>query len=361
VLAEAEGLFAHAAAARAWQRPSPEGATEAALPWLELSDNTNRFGMPPAAAAALAGFDTARLPRYPEERAEDLCAALGRHAGVDPAAVVVGCGSDDLIDAALRAFAAPGERVAFLAPTFVMVDRYARANRLAPIALPPCADGAPDLDALIAARPRIAYLCSPNNPTGAGLPAGSVERVLAETDALVLLDEAYVEFAGVPSLAARAATHDRLLVARTFSKAFGLAGLRIGWMVGAADRVRAIAADRGPFRVGMAAEAAALAALRDDGDWIRAQVAATTECRERLVTALREGGFAPLPSQANFVLVPVPGADSALAQMADHRIRVRAFRDLPGIGDALRITVGPWPEMERVLTALGVILARRAQ
>ena len=316
IVAEAEGLFAHAEAARAWQRPDRASRAGTAAPWLDLSDNTNRFGPAPAASAALAGLDAAGLGRYPSPDQDELRAALACYAEVSAESIVLGCGSDDLIDAALRAFAAPGERVAFPAPTFVMVERYARANGRVPVAVPPRADGTPDLESLIAARPRIAYLCSPNNPTGACLPAGSVERVLAETDALVLVDEAYIEFADAPSLAARAVVDGRLLVARTLSKAFGLAGLRVGWMVGAPALVRRIADDRGPFRVGVASEAAALAALRHDVPWMRARAGAAADARERFTLALRGAGFAPLPSRANFVLVPVSDAESAHSRSA---------------------------------------------
>jgi histidinol-phosphate aminotransferase len=326
---------------------------------IDLSDNTNRFGVPPAAAAALAAFDPAAATRYPSASNDALRAALAAYAGVAPDEVVTGCGSDDVLDGALRAFGAPGARVAFPAPTFVMIEHFARANALVPVAVPPRADGAPDLDALLAARPDIVYLCSPNNPTGARLPAGALERVLDGTRGLVILDEAYAEYAGATA-AASAPARGRLLVARTMSKAFALAGLRVGWAVGAAPLVTAVEKARGPFKVGAAAEAAALAALAHDQAWVRARAAEAVACRERFAAALAGAGFAPLPSAANFVLVPVADAAAADAALRARGIVVRAFAELPGVGDALRVTVAPWPVLEPVLAALRAAAAPAA-
>jgi histidinol-phosphate aminotransferase len=318
---------------------------------LDLSDNTCRFGVPPAAAAALAAFDPALVTRYPSAANDELREALAEYAGVAADEVVTGCGSDDVLDSALRAFGRPGDRVAFPAPTFVMLEHYARANALEPVPVPPRPGGVPDVDGLLAAGARHVYLCSPNNPTGGVLPGGALERVLAATPGLVILDEAYAEFAG-RSEAAAAPARARLLVARTLSKAFGLAGLRVGWAVGARDLVSAVEKARGPYRVSAPAEAAALAALTGDLGWVRAHVADAVLARDRFAAALREAGFAPLPSAANFLLVPVESAAAADRALRARGIAARAFTGLPGIGDALRITVAPWPALGEVLAAL---------
>ena len=318
---------------------------------LDLSDNTCRFGVPPAAAAALAAFDPAAAARYPSPANHALRAALAAYAGVAADEIVTGCGSDDVLDSALRAFGRPGDRVACLAPTFVMLAHYARANALVPVAVPPRADGAPDVDALLAAGAEHVYLCAPNNPTGAPLPEGALARALAATPGLVILDEAYAEFAG-RSEVATAPARGRLLVARTLSKAFGLAGLRVGWGVGARELVLAVEKARGPFRVSAPAEAAAVAALTADLGWMRAHAAEAVAVRERFAAALRAAGFAPLPSAANFVLVPVRDAAGAAAALRAGGVAVRAFAALPGVGDALRVTVAPWPVLEPVVAAL---------
>jgi histidinol-phosphate aminotransferase len=270
--------------------------------------------------------------------------------GVSPDEVVTGCGSDDVLDSALRAFGTPGARVAFPAPTFVMTPHFAIGNALEPVPVPPRPDGMPDLDALLEARADLVYLCSPNNPTGATLPEGALERVLAGTRGLVILDEAYAEFADA-SRAADAPALGRVLVSRTFSKAHGLAGLRVGYGVAARPVVEAIEKARGPYKVSGPGEAAALAALTDEA-WLRATVAEAVTCRERFAAALRDVGFAPLPSAANFLLVPVADAMAADRALRSRGIVVRAFMALPGVGDALRITVAPWPVLETVLAAL---------
>lgn len=317
---------------------------------LDLSDNTNRFGMPPAAAAALRAFDPTASMRYPSAANDALREAIALRVGVSPEEIITGCGSDDVLDSALRAFGTTGARVAFPAPTFVMTAHFASGHALVPVPVPPRPDGTPDLDALLEARADLVYLCSPNNPTGATLPEGTLERVLAGTRGLVILDEAYAEFAGT-SRAADAPALGRVLVSRTFSKAHGLAGLRVGYGVAARPVIEAIEKARGPYKVGTHAEAAALAALTDDA-WMRATVAEAVACRDRFAGALREAGFAPLPSAANFVLVPVADAVAADGALRARGIVVRAFTALHGVGDALRITVAPWPVLEPVLAAL---------
>jgi histidinol dehydrogenase len=374
-IASAEGLAAHAEAARALLRPGPGADPErVALPprragldrltlyrsvdpgLLDLASNHNLFGVPPAAAAALAHFESAGIARYPSASNDELRAALATLHDVPLASIVTGCGSDDVLDATLRAFGVAAERVAYPAPTFVMAAHFATTNGLLPMAIPPRADGEPDLDALIAARAAITYLCSPNNPTGSLLSRGALDRILEATRGLVILDEAYGDFSGT-SNATLAAGHGRLLVLRTMSKAFGLAGMRVGWGIGAPALVQAVECARGPYRVSAPAEAAALAVLRHDLPWVRARVADAVSCRVRLCAALAAAGFAPLPSHANFLLVPVADAAGAARALRERGIAVRAFGSLPGVGDALRITVAPWPLLEPAIATI-VAVAR---
>jgi histidinol-phosphate aminotransferase len=318
---------------------------------IDLSDNTSRFGVPPSALAALRADAAAAVTRYPSAYGDPLKEALAAYAGVEPGQIATGCGSDDVLDAAIRAFGRPGERFAFPEPTFPMAPRFARLNGLALAPVPLAADGAFDPDALLAAGPAVIYLCSPNNPTGARLDPAAVERVIERAPGVVLLDEAYAEFAGGGRLA-EAPRRPGLLVVRTLSKAFGLAGLRVGWACGAAVLVRAVELSRGPYKVGVTALCAATAAVTHDLDWVRARAAEAVAMRGRLAVALRARGFAPLPSAANFVLVPVAGAVRVAAEMRARGVAVRAFEALPGVGDALRITAAPAAEMERALAAL---------
>jgi histidinol-phosphate aminotransferase len=318
---------------------------------LDLSDNTSRFGVPPSALAVLREDAATGVARYPSAYGEGLKRALADYAGVTPGEVATGCGSDDVLDSAIRAFARPGERFAHLAPTFPMAERFARLNGLEVGDAPLAADGSFDPAALLAGDPAVVYMCSPNNPTGASLDPGAVEYVLAHAPGVVLLDEAYAEFAGT-GRAADAPARRGLVVVRTLSKAFGLAGLRVGYACAEASLVRQIELSRGPYKVGSTAERAAEAAVRNDLGWVRERAGEAVKMRGRLAAELRVRGFATLPTDANFVLVPLPGAPRIAAAMRATGVAVRPFEALPGVGDALRITAAPWPELERALAAL---------
>ncbi len=364
-LATSEGLPAHAAAAAGWAGATASSSPLAALrtrPTLttiaryvptrppceiDLTDNTNLFGVAPGVKRVLTELPSSAVTRYPSPYVESLRGALAKEAGVTPDCVVTGCGSDDLIDATLRAFAEPGDVLAYCPPTFSIVPTFAKANGLVAKAV------ALDADALARSGARIIYLCTPNNPTGAVLPNGLLEAVLSRTTALVLLDEAYADFMKVPSRLKEASTSSRLLVLRTMSKAFGLAGLRVGWAVSSPAVITEVEKTRGPYKVGNVAERAAVTALTEDREWVRGCVKQTLELRARFVGALEAQGFKPLESEANFVLVPVArGADEVADQMRTHGVSVRAFSKLPGLGEAVRVTIGPWPQLEACLVAL---------
>ncbi|MGH7717612.1 MAG: histidinol dehydrogenase, partial [Gemmatimonadaceae bacterium] len=386
LFAESEGLPAHAAAARVWEEVAPGAAQPSALgssPFagsrpspltprtstfraayrsislyapdrapcaVDLSDNTNLWGVPPAAAAAIRDTPVPSVTRYPPLYAAELKQELAAYAGVSPEEIVTGCGSDDVLDSALRAFAEPGEQVAYPDPSFAMVPLFARMNGLEGVAAPLTTDFDIDAAALLATGARVIYVCSPNNPTGALASRAALDEVIAAAPGVVILDQAYAEFAG--DAAPRPEVRDHLLVVRTMSKAFGLAGLRIGYAVGPGDLVAEVEKSRGPYKVSGVAERAALAALRHDMTWVRERVAEVRENRARLASELAALGLAPLPSDANFLLVPVSGAAALTARMRAAGVAVRPFTALPGIGDAVRITVGPWPMMRAALTTL---------
>jgi histidinol-phosphate aminotransferase len=285
--------------------------------------------------------------------------ALSDYLGVTPDCVIAGCGSDDVLGAALGALANPGDRIAIPEPTFRMVPVFARASRLELVSIPPRADLTWDVDAILAVRPRVIYVCSPNNPTGMTFPRRQLERLLAECDATVIVDEAYVDFDGA-TIVDLIATHPRLLVVRTFSKAFGLAALRVGYGVGSPELISTVAAVRGPFQVNALAGRAAIAVLEHDLAWVRDTVALAVGSREKLVGEIKALGLTSYPSRANFVLVPVADAAAAAAAMRAEGVVVRAFASLPAVGDALRITVGPPAEMTLALRALAAATAATA-
>ena len=324
---------------------------------VNLSDNTNRWGAPPAASRTLADTSVSAA-RYPEAYSAPLKAALADYVGVDPSMIVVGAGSDGVLDAAIRAFGEPGELLCLPWPSFEMIPTFGRVNGLRVEQIMFTETGDIDERALAAANPSITYLCSPNNPTGGLIPRATIERVIENSRGLVIVDEAYVEFSGV-SVIDLVSHSPRLLVARTLSKAFGLAGLRVGYGVAQASVVRQVEKSRGPYTVSGPAERAATAAVWEDRAWVREQAALATTNRDRLIGELRERGASPLPSAANFVLVPESAAVAIARHMRDAGVAVRAFAGLnypdPSLqatgGNALRLSVGPWSEMTTLLDA----------
>jgi histidinol dehydrogenase len=355
----------------------------------DLSDNTNLFGAPPSLQRAPMlqdGSDGSRITRYPSVYATDLKRALADTLGVEPENVTTGCGSDDVIDSAIRAFCEPGDALAYPEPTFGMVPAFARMNAVRAAPVPLLYDFALDADALIAAQARITYLCRPNNPTGTAFERAATERVCTSAGGVVLVDEAYADFAD-DDLAQYAVASDRTVVLRTLSKAYGMAGLRIGFAVGPAGLIAEIEKSRGPYKVGGVAEAAALAVLSRDRGWIDARVAEVRQNRERLFDELRDRGVTTWPSAANFVLLRVPGSAAEWnGELRARGVAVRPFARLRGAGggnapagggnaggnapaagskapadvgnagECLRVTVGPWSMMERFLTAFDDVL-----
>ncbi len=326
---------------------------------VDLSDNTNRWGAPPSALRELrAALDNVAC-RYPTGYGDDLKDALAEYAGVEQNMIVTGCGSDDVLDLAIRAFSIPGETLAMIAPTFVMIPSFARMNGLVCASVPLTDAYDMDADALIAEKARITYLCSPNNPTGGMLSRNAIERVLEHSTGLVIVDEAYCEFAST-SVVDLVSRFPRLLVARTMSKAFGLAGFRVGYGIGDPALITAVDKSRGPYKVSAMAERAAAAVLRQDMDWVREHAALAVSQRERLAAELRARDIGVAPSSSNFVFAPLANAAAIAEQMRARGVSVRDFTGLPTFspalrasgGSALRITVGPAHEIDAVLAAL---------
>lgn len=335
---------------------------------IDLSDNTNQWGAAPPAVEALARAATAGYTRYPSRYAEPLKEAIGARYGVPAEMVVTGAGSDGVLEPAIRAFGAPGDALAFPDPTFVMARSFALMNGLLPAPVPLRADYDADPDALLATGAAIIYLCTPNNPTGRALSRAAIERVVERARGLVIIDEAYAEFAACDMLDL-ARRSDRVLVVRTLSKAYGLAGLRIGYGVASPALITAVEKARGPYTVSGPAELAAVAAVGEGYEWMRARAADALAARSRLEDALRTLGLAPVASDANFVFVPVADARTIADALAQRGVAVRAFSGLPAVSPALsatggcglRITVAPPQQMDAAVAALADVLAEEVR
>lgn len=293
------------------------------------------------------------LERYPDPRCGELREALARWLGLDPAALWIGNGSDEALDLLLRTFVEPGETVAVCAPTYGMYEIAARAHGAAvvPVALDDRFDLAPDA-ADAASGAKLIFLCSPNNPTGNRLSVDRVVDLVREFDGLVVLDEAYVEFSSEPSLIGLTAKHTNLVVLRTFSKAWGLAGARVGYMVADPETIELIERINLPYPLSALSSAVAARALADAvgmEDRVRRIVAE----RGRLAERLADLDIAVFPSDANFVLVRVSDAAALTRRLAEEfGIVVRDRSDAPLLDDCIRITVGTGEENDRLCAAL---------
>ncbi|MGF7154570.1 histidinol-phosphate aminotransferase [Novosphingobium gossypii] len=328
-------------------------------PLIKLSANENPLGTSDAALTAKAQGPAL----YPDPDSTALRAAIGQRHGIDPARVVMGTGSDELLNLAAQGYAGVGDEVIYVRYGFAVYDIAARRCGATPVVAPD-ADYGTDIDALLALvtdRTRVVFVANPNNPTGSYLPKGDIARLHAAlpSDVLLVLDQAYGEYVapededGALALAAR---HDNVLVTRTFSKIFGLAGERIGWATGAPGIIDTLNRIRGPFNVSATGQAMALAALADTA-FVEASRVHNRDERARFVAslaALGNDGLRPLPSQANFVLVLFEGALSAEAALEGLADRGYIVRWLPGQGlpQALRITIGKSEDMDAIAAVL---------
>lgn len=330
---------------------------------VKLASNENPLGPSPAAmAAARAPLAAAHL--YPDSESSALRGALARRLRVDPREVVVGNGSNEILELLVRTFCAGGQHVVFSDPSFPLY-RMACLAQGAPHTAVPLKGYAHDLPALAKAvtpRTRIVFIDNPNNPTGTYVPRSALTEFLntISPDVIVALDEAYFEYAEAPDypdgLQLRA-LHPRLVVARTFSKIYGLAGLRVGYGVMSAELAGYVNRVRSPFNLSNIAQAAALAALEDDFHVEQSRALNSAE-KQFVASSLRAMGLAVVPSEANFLLVDLarPGL-SVYEALLGHGVIVRPLPPLPSM---VRITVGTHAENERCLAALKKVLSPSA-
>ncbi|HXS74279.1 MAG TPA: histidinol-phosphate transaminase [Rhodanobacteraceae bacterium] len=317
--------------------------------------NANESAWPP-----LEG--DADINRYPEPQPARLVAALADLYGVKTDQVLVGRGSDEAIDLLVRAFCRAGRDAVLISPpTFGMYAICARIQQAGVIEAPLRTDGALDMDALLGGvsdAVRLVFVCAPNNPTGATVARSEVERLLTELDgrALLVVDEAYVEFADDASVADLIAQHDHLVVLRTLSKAWALAGARVGTLLARTEIVSLLRRIMPPYPVPSPCAQAALRALSPQGQLrMRERVAAIRAERTRMRDMLSTIPCvrAVLPSQANFLCARFTDAGAAYGRLLAAGILVRELRRYSGLEDALRITIGCAEENARVLAVLG--------
>jgi histidinol dehydrogenase len=324
---------------------------------VKLDANENPYGPSPKATAALA--DGRFFHIYPDPESLILREKLAGFTGVPLEQLIAGAGADELIDLVLRAIIEPGDVVVNCPPSFGMYPFSTAVNAGRLLEIPRKADFGLDVDGVLAAvaaepRAKILFLCSPNNPDGSLISDADLERLLA-LPLLVVLDEAYVEFADIPSRMAWALRHDNLVVLRTFSKWAGLAGLRVGYGAFPDWLGRQIWKIKQPYNVNVAASLAAVASLEDlpalwaNVDKIKAE-------RERLLAELGQVEWLrPYPSQANFILVRVDGRNALelKEELAQQGVLIRHF-NTPLLQNYIRISVGRPEDTAALLAALNL-------
>jgi histidinol-phosphate aminotransferase len=301
------------------------------------------------------------INRYPAERTDVLREALARHAQMPgDCALTLGNGSDELITMLSMAGDVPGACVLAPVPGFVMYQMSAKLQGIRFVGVPLTADFELDERAMLAAieehRPTIVYLAYPNNPTANLWDDAVIDRIIEATPGLVVMDEAYQPFASRDSLQ-RLKRHEHVLLMRTMSK-FGLAGVRIGYLIGRKALIAEVDKLRPPFNIGVLNCETALFALEHADEYAR-QAASIRSEREKLQAALRRlPGVTPYPSDANMILARVPDAKRAFAGMKERGVLVKNVEGLhPLLANCLRLTVGTPEENVLMIDALKASLA----
>ena len=342
---------------------------EAALPGanrvIRLASNENPLGPAAAAVAAYRSVEN-ELHRYPDGGSAELRLAIGAVEGLDAERMVCGAGSDELIALLVKAYAGPGDEILYSEHGFLMYSLAAKAAGATPVAAPE-ADLCTDIDALLVRagpKTKLVFVANPNNPTGSYLSGAALRRLREGLPpaALLVIDAAYAEYVTAKDYADGAAmveTFDNVIMLRTFSKIHGLAGLRLGWAYCPAEVAAVLHRVRGPFNVGLAAQAAGLAAVQD-GAHVETSRRHNSQWREWFSDEARTLGLTVYPSEGNFVLMRFPEgtaqAEAATAALKAAGILVRPVAAY-GLPDCLRVTIGTEEDMRATATALREFLS----
>lgn len=329
---------------------------QSAVGFIKLDAMENPFLLPPTLQDELGRrLGQVALNRYPGERIAELREALARHVALPTDwGLVLGNGSDELITLLAMACGRPGAKVLAPMPGFVMYEVSARLQGLDFVGVPLTPDFALDVPAMLAAieahQPAIIYLAGPNNPSANLFDAEATECIVRAAPGLVVIDEAYQPFAARDHVGL-ARRHPHVLVMRTLSK-FGLAGVRLGYLMGPRAWVNEIDKVRPPYNVSVLNAEAALFALEHADEFAR-QAQVIREERARLLQALRTLGLQPFPSEANMILVRLPDAAAAFAGLRQRGVLVKdVSRQHPLLANCLRLTVGTPQENDALISAL---------
>jgi len=317
---------------------------------IKIASNETVDGPLPSVRAAIERAVDG-INRYPDNGYVELKERLAKHVNFAPEHVAVGCGSVSLCQQLIQITSTVGDEVLYGWRSFEIYPLQTRTAGATPVQVP-LTDYTYDLDAMLAAvsdRTRLIFVCNPNNPTSTVVDPDALARFVeaVPSDVLIALDEAYVEYITddmLPDSFGLVRAHSNVVVLRTFSKAYGLAGLRVGYAVGDPDIITALGKVYVPFSATSISQAAAIASL-DAADELLGRTDAVIAERARVTAALREAGYAVPPSQANFVWLPLPGrAQQFASDSANSRVIVRPYGE-----DGVRVTVASPQENDMFL------------
>jgi histidinol-phosphate aminotransferase len=324
--------------------------------YIKLNTNENPYPPSPRVLAALRKAINPSLRLYPEPLSDGLRAVAASVYGVAPENIIAGNGSDELLTIVMRSFIGPGDRVAFPSPTYSLYETLieiqggekAQVEYPATFSLP---------GELAAQKAPLTFLCNPNSPSGTLVSVQEIDRLARAVSGILVVDEAYVDFADSEGASALPLIRQlpNLVVLRTFSKSFSLAGMRIGLAFAPAEIVAGMTKVKDSYNLDRLSLVAATAALQDL-TWMARNVRRIQRSRRKLIAGAKKLGFQALPSQANFVLVRKPGENlrSVYEALKRNKILVRYF-DVPGLREYLRITVGTAREVGALLRALAAL------
>ncbi len=323
--------------------------------FLKLNTNENPYPPSPHVAEAIVRALDGRLRLYPDPVGSEFRRVAARLHGVEPEMVMVGNGSDDLLTILTRAFVAPGDTVVYPTPSYILYRTLVELQDARGVAVPFSADWRLDPDAFAVDGARLAFLANPNSPSGTALAPEEVAELARRLSCPLVVDEAYGDFAET-NCVALVRDHPNVVVTRSFSKGYGLAGLRLGYLIARPEVVAGLVKVKDSYNCDTLSLVGGMAAL-EDRDYLaltRSRILAT---RRRLTEAVRSMRYHVPESQANFVwCVGGPPAEAVYQLLKDDKkILVRLMR-YPGLPDGLRITVGTDPEIDRLLVALRTLI-----
>lgn len=332
---------------------------------IKLSSNEGAFGPPPLAIEAMQEA-AKEMNRYPDGGCHALCAALAVKNNIPAENIVCGAGSDEIISLLCSAYAGEGDEVLYSEHGFLMYAISAKKAGATPVSAPEKDDLKADVDALINAvtdRTKILFLANPNNPTGSYLNRDEVVVLHSRLPegVLLVLDAAYTEYVDDPEYTDGhdlVAAHNNIVVTRTFSKVYGMGGVRLGWAHGPDHVIDVLNRVRGPFNVSIEAQAAGVAALKDEG-FLKKTLENNKKCRDMTTQVLESIGLKVYPSAGNFLLVNFGDADKAentRLALKEEGILVRQVGAY-GLPTCLRITIGTQEEMDLVIQAIKSYIA----